>query len=90
MPYELFWHLNPKKLEPFKTAYQKRLEQDDYNAWLHGCYIREAIGSCMDKNCKYPKQPLGMNPAEQKELSGEEQFLLWIDSYNRSYDKQNM
>lgn len=82
--------MNPKRLEPFKMAYQKRLEQADYNAWLQGNYIRDAIGSCLlDKKYKYPKQPYSMNKTEGDGLSEEEQFLLWIDAYNRKYDGEN-
>lgn len=90
MPYELFWHLNPKKIEPFKTAYQKRIEQENHNAWLQGGYIRDAIASCFDKESKYPQQPYSMEKSDDVGLSGEEQFLLWIDEYNRSCDSRNI
>lgn len=90
MPYETFWHLNPKKLEPFQVAYKKRLEQEDYFAWLNGKYIQAAIGSCLDsKHCKYPSRPMTTEAQETETLSGEEQFILWIDAYNRSYDGNN-
>ena len=38
VPYDLFWHLNPRKLEPFRTAYKDRLSQEDYYAWRQGAY----------------------------------------------------
>ena len=87
MPYELFWHLNPAKLKPFKMAYQKKLVQDDYHAWLQGIYIRTAVGSVMDhKKCRYPVRPMSMEEKESA-LSGEEKFLLWIDEFNRRFDQ---
>lgn len=83
----MFKHLNPKKLEPFKQAYQMKLDHEDYVAWLHGAYIQKAVGSCLDgKHCKYPSQPESVNNTVNQGLSGEEQFLLWVDSYNRKYE----
>lgn len=76
-------------MEPFKIAYKKKLEQEDYNAWLQGGYIRDAIGSCFNKNYKYPKQPYSMIASEDSGLSDEEKFLIWIDEYNRQFDYYN-
>lgn len=85
VPYELFWHLNPRKLEPFKMSYQKRLEIDNHNAWIQGQYIRLAIGSVLDgKKCKYPEAPLF---AGEDEKSSEEKFLAWIEVYNANFDR---
>lgn len=82
VPYELFWHLNPRKLEPFKAAYQKKLEIDNQNAWLQGQYIRLAVGSVLDgKKCKYPKEPFNMGE-EKDSRSAEADFLAWIEVYN--------
>ncbi len=30
----------------------------EYNAWLNGIYVRNAIASCFDKKCEYPENPL--------------------------------
>lgn len=89
VPYELFWHLNPRKLEPFKTAFQKRIEMDDYNAWMLGSYIRAAVGSVLDgKRCKYPEKPLGASAreGENDRLSAENKFILWVDAFNRGFE----
>ena len=58
MPYELFWHLNPRKLKPFKEAYQKRLEVEEYARWQNGLYVMRAVGACFGG--QYPEQPFGM------------------------------
>lgn len=57
MPYETFWHLNPKKLEPFRSAYQKKADISNYNAWLNGIYVLKAIAACFGNNSKYPSEP---------------------------------
>jgi len=87
VPYELFWHLNPTKLKPFKIAYQKQLDQKNQLAWIQGQYNLLAIGSVFNgKKCKYPKKPFGKQEDFNDELSGEEKFLLWIEDHNRKYD----
>lgn len=56
MPYDLFWHLNPTKLQPFREAYQKRLEVEEYARWRSGMYVMQAVGACFGG--EYPKQPI--------------------------------
>ncbi len=86
VPYELFWHLNPAKLQPFKEAYQKKLEIDNQNAWLQGWYIRMAVGSVLDgKKCKYPDAPIGFD--DETNASSEAGFLAWIEVFNSNFDK---
>lgn len=86
VPYELFWHLNPRKLEPFKTAYQKKLEIDNQNAWLQGQYIRLAVGSVLDgKKCKYPKEPFNTGDDGDK-VSAEADFMDWIAAFNAGFE----
>lgn len=62
--YELFWHLNPRKLEAFFEAYKLKAKEDaslqDSFAWLQGVYIRDAILSCFGKT-NYPREPKGLN-----------------------------
>nr|DAP78967.1 MAG TPA: hypothetical protein [Bacteriophage sp.] len=68
-------------------SYQKKLEVDNYNAWLHGQYIRLAVGSVLDgKKCKYPLEPFTSNKAENA-FSGEERFLLWIEAFNVGFEE---
>lgn len=86
VPYELFWHLNPNKLESFKAAHQKRLEIDNQNAWLQGQYIRLAIGSVLDgKKCKYPKEPFNIEEGKDN-VSAEADFLAWIEAFNAGFE----
>lgn len=89
--YELFWHLNPAKMRPFKLAYQKKLEQDNYNAWLQGAYIKLAVSSAMmGKKVKYPDKPFGV---ESKEAATEaaniaaKKFDAWAKLFNEKFEK---
>ena len=62
MPYELFRHLNPTKLKPFKEAYQKRLELEEYARWRNGIYVMSAVRACFGG--KYPEEPFGLEQQE--------------------------
>ena len=61
VPYELFWHLNPRKLKPFEKAFEQEIEArqnaKNLEAWLHGLYNQNAIASVMSKNARYPTKP---------------------------------
>lgn len=61
--YELFWRLNPAKLESFYESYrmkikEKVLMQDNF-AWLQGVYVRDAVLSIIGK-ASYPRSPKGI------------------------------
>lgn len=60
--YNLFWELSPSGLEPFNKAFELQQKNINEQAWMHGLYVRMAIGSSMSKKVKYPKSPLGSSP----------------------------
>lgn len=53
--WELFWHLNPKKINPFIEAHKKKLKEIDnlIHSWI-GTYgisaLTTAISKCFSKN----------------------------------------
>lgn len=72
MPYDVFWHLNPEKLKPFKEAYQKRLEMEEFARWRNGMYVMQAISACFGGT--YPENPLGLKPENQGNVEEEEEL----------------
>lgn len=58
----MFRHLNPTKLKPFKEAYQKRLELEEYARWRNGIYVMSAVRACFGG--KYPEEPFGLEQQE--------------------------
>ena len=90
IPYETFWKLNPRIMSIYQDAYNKRLQEKyedlDYAAWLNGMYVMNAIGSAFNKNSKYPEAPISKSK-EQKTLTPEEKFKLWVLEYNKKYDE---
>ncbi len=65
VPYELFFKLNPKKLEPFRRAKEidakEKVKYLDMLAWLIGTYTMDAMGAWWGKNhVDFPNEPRGM------------------------------
>ena len=57
----------------------------DVAAYYQGLYVQQAVASCFSKSAKYPKKPLSLEPKE-KALSGEEQFRLLVEEFNKQFD----
>lgn len=84
MPYEVFWKLNPKKLESFYTAYKRKRELEDEKMWLYcGVYVKSAFETVIahfgaglsgkKSNAKYIEMPITKQAEENnRELTEEE------------------
>jgi hypothetical protein len=75
VPYELFWHLTPKKLKAFYKAYNSKMQVIDMKMWEMGVYVMKGIVACFsDKG--YPDKPLfGEN--SEKENSNQEEVAVF-------------
>lgn len=82
----MFWTLNPKTIKPFRLSYEHvirdRAKEMDYQCWLTGRYVAEAISSCFSKKHKYPSEPYTTEHEEVKPLSDAERFEAYAISYN--------
>lgn len=66
MSYEQYWYGDPLMVGAFRKAEKLRQERVDYEAWLHGIYMRDAINSSIGNAflpkgrspLKYPAAPL--------------------------------
>lgn len=84
VPYELFWHLNPKKLKPFYTAFENKRKLRDEENWLYwGTYGLSALQTVMShfgaglsgkkSDVEYIKKPMYQEIANKdRELTEEE------------------
>ena len=73
MPEADFWHLNPRKLNPYIDALKIKSRVNDEEMWALGQYVHEAVGSAVDKvlagkksKWKYLDAPL-LQKAEEKQ-----------------------
>lgn len=82
VPYEVFWHLNPKKLESFYDAYRIKQKMKDEEAWVNNIYALRAFQVVMAQfgaglsgkrsTAQYFEKPLMGEATEQRELTEEE------------------
>ena len=92
VPYELFWKLNPKKLEPFQKAAE--MEQKAMQArlnltgWVNGIYIQHAVASCFAKNAKYPQKPIDIFGTEEKATPKQEAQMFERFMYQHNAQKE--
>lgn len=90
IPVDVFWELNPKYMYMYQDNYIKEKEEQvkllDVSAFYNGLYVQQAIASCFNKHAKYPKKPYSI-VEKKKPLSGEEQFKLWAEEFNRRFDE---
>lgn len=86
---DVFWNLNPKYMYMYQDEYIREKEEQmkllDVSAYYQGLYVQQAIASCFSKKAKYPKLPLSMEQ-KRKSLSGEEQFKLWVQEFNKRFE----
>lgn len=82
VPYDVFWHLNPKKLENFSEAYKLKRQMRDEEAWINNIYTMRAFEVVMahfgaglsgkKSSTKYFEEPMLKNVQGQRELTEEE------------------
>ena len=61
MTYEQFWEEDTDLINDFIKAEQYRQTKLNNQLWLQGIYERLAIGSCLSKGVKYPKEPIPLS-----------------------------
>lgn len=86
---DVFWNLNPKYMYMYQDEYIREKEEQikllDVAAYYQGLYVQQAIASCFSKRARYPKKPLSLTE-QKKPLSGEEQFKLWVQEFNKRFE----
>lgn len=82
VPYDLFKHLNPVKLEPFFEAHRIQRKMADEDMWrMCGTYMLSALTVAIDRafngrksKIKYIENPVLSDSFEQKEEFTEEEL----------------
>lgn len=82
IPYELFWHLTPKKIKAFEKAYELKRKVDDEKAYMQGVYNLKAFEVVLSNvvagfskrksDAEYFKEPLLSAKEHDGKLSEEE------------------
>lgn len=79
VPYDVFWHITPKKLESFEKAYRNTKRAKDEENWLMGQYNLKAFSVALDRalhgrkaKSEYFKEPVMWKFIDESELTEEE------------------
>ena len=85
VPYDLFWHLNPRKLLPFAEACRRKKQQQSEEMWLMGQYVASALDATVcnampfikrKRKGKYFEEPIRVTPKTEEEKKMEEDLAL--------------
>ena len=81
MPYEIFWHLTPVKLESFTEAHKLKQKIKDEQMWIMGRYVLEALNVSLahfgaglagkKSDVKYLEKPFLQDVKEEVDVHGE-------------------
>lgn len=61
-----FWDEDVSLINVYVKAESIRQTKLNNQLWLQGIYNQMAIGSCLSKSVKYPKEPIPMSEAEKQ------------------------
>lgn len=95
MSYELYWHGEPNLVKAYREADEMRVDRMNYEAWLQGLYVYQAVGalypvfnpfSKQKKAEEYLKEPIVITERARNQKAMEEgnkmaNFLkAWADA----------
>lgn len=85
MPVKEFWEDDPKLLWAYRSSYMDKVqiqsEINNYNAWLNGFYVYDAISACLSglgrgKARTYMRKPYDFSKtAEEQEIEERENSI---------------
>lgn len=103
MTYELYWHGEPWLVKAYQEAYERQIDRMNYEKWLQGRYVYQAIGaltpilnplSKKKKAEEYLKEPLIITEKAKKRKEIEEgkktaNFLIaWAGAIKKKAEKE--
>lgn len=95
MSYDLYWHGEPWLVKAFRQAEEMRVDRMNYEKWLQGLYVYQAIGALQPilnpfskkhKADEYIKEPIAITERARNQKALEEanktaDFLkAWVDT----------
>lgn len=99
MPEEKFWDSNPKEVEPYRKMDEMQQQRLDYNMWLMGAYVTNAVGVAVSNalggkksHAKYLAEPFSVTVKEHEQSNPKDdfqKFSAWAVVYNEQFQKKN-
>lgn len=96
---EKFWESVPNDLEPYRKMDEMQQERLDYNMWLMGLYVTNAVGVAVSNalngkksKARYLKEPILRSEKRGIESTPEDdftRFAAWAIVYNENFRRKN-
>lgn len=89
MTYSQYWDEDPMLAVSYRIAYQRKLDDQNYIAWLQGAYINQALTvnlshmTSKNSRAEYPREPyqiFDFRTEEEKLADERKKLMLWLDS----------
>lgn len=98
MPLQEFWYENPDLLWVYRTSFiNKRKEEVEYQheyinyqAWLTGAYIQQAVGALLSKKVRYPDKPIDIQGNRRKQANLEQKIRNQLNRGKQLLIKENI
>lgn len=93
MSYDEFWNGDCELVKHYRNAHEVRLKQRNYEMWLQGLYIHDAVGVVVANALKkkgakaqeYTKSPYPVTPMEQREVKRREELKRYENSKSKMH-----
>ena len=97
IPENVFWNLDPMKIEPYIRAREikdkRKVEEANFQGWITGIYITHALSCVLSQTHRYPEKPIelfGDDLSEDERMNQEATiFAAYAEEYNRRLRKEN-
>ena len=85
VPYDLFWHLNPRKMKAFEKAYARQRQERMNDMWYMGQLVAAAMDATVcnmmpftkrRQKGTYPEKPIRILPVTEAERKAAEEREL--------------
>ena len=88
MTYEQYWFDDPQIYYIYEEIYLDKLKERDMFNWQLGQYIQFAVGSCLEKNIKYPEKPMFYAKQDKQKTVYDmlEQFKGMVAQVNKNFN----
>lgn len=96
---EKFWDSTPNELKPYRKADEIRRKQKDYDMWMMGAYVTNAVSVAVSNalagkksRAKYLDKPLSISEEIKKKNTPKDdfnKFAAWAVAYNEQFESKN-
>lgn len=95
---DMFYRLNPKKLQRYQPylseMYEHGIENAHMNGWVYGQYFASSISANFSKSHKYPEKPYFIAHQHDDEeayvMTDADRFAAWAEAFNAGHNEYDV